>query len=128
MSWLPNWLTGYDEDNVAAGNDATEKLRALNAKKNAENPEVFTDEWLAETERNLSDDYIDPNRAAEEIDGAFWEGWNEGADKIRNGIGSTINTAAGSAFRIVPWQVWVIGLGFAAWKLGLFKGLLKKSA
>ena len=127
MSWLTSlFLSDEDRANIDAGNAATEKLRILNAKKNAENPSVYTDEWLAETERNLADDPI--TDADAQVTGAFWEGWNEGADSIRNGVGSTINTATGSLFKIVPWQVWLLALAFGAWKLGLFKGLLKKSA
>ena len=126
MSFLTNlFLSAEDRANIEAGNAATEKLRALNAKKHADNPEVFDDAWLAETEANLSNDYVNP---AEEVDGAFWEGWNEGADSIRNGLGATINTAVGTPFKLIPWQIWLAAAVFAAFKLGLFKGLLKRSA
>lgn len=124
--WFTNlFLSDEEQANIDAGNAATEKLRALNAKKHADNPEVFDDAWLAETERNLADDYIDAPR---EVEGAFWEGWNEGADKIRNGIGSTINTAVGTPFKLIPWQVWLALALWGAWKLGLLKSLLKNRA
>ena len=42
MSFLTNlFLSAEDRANIDAGNAATEKLRALNAKKHADNPEVF---------------------------------------------------------------------------------------
>lgn len=86
----------------------------------------FADEWAAQVAANYAaQDATDPDAA---IAGAFWEGWNEGTDRVRNGIGGTINTAIGTPLRLIPWQIWLAAAVFAAYKLGLFKGLLKKTA
>lgn len=39
----------------------------------------------------------------------FVEGLNDGARGIRNFIGSSINRVTGLGFKLIPWQVYVIG-------------------
>jgi hypothetical protein len=130
MSWLPDWITGFDRDNYEAGQRADAALQVLNQKKALQYEDdygaEFADEWRAETAKNMAISDRQLANPDEQIEGAFWEGWNEGGDAIRNGIGSTINTTTGSIFRLIPWQVWLAGAAYGAFKLGLFKGLLKK--
>jgi hypothetical protein len=130
MSWLPDWLTGFDRDNYEAGQRADAALAALNAAKATQYQDTYGDafaaEWLAETKRNQEISNEQLTNPDAQITGAFWEGWNEGAEKIRNGIGDTVNTGVGSIFRLIPWQLWLAGAVYGAWRLGLFKGLLKK--
>lgn len=42
----------------------------------------------------------------------FAQGWEEGAASIRKAVGETINTTAGTVWKMIPWQLWAI-LGVA---------------
>lgn len=46
----------------------------------------------------------------QEVNTAFGTGFQEGADNVRTTIGGTINGTVGQVFRLIPWQVWVLGI------------------
>lgn len=122
MSWLiPDWVTGFDRENYEAGLEADRKNLELQRKLNAAGK--VTDDDLAISEgRYLESVSYDPD---EEIETAFGEGIDEGADNIRGGLTSTINTVIGTPLKLIPWQVWLAAALYGAWRLGLLDGLLK---
>lgn len=50
------------------------------------------------------------------------EGLNNIADGISNTIDSTAQTTAGFFFKAIPWWVWLGGLAYVAFRLGLLDG------
>jgi hypothetical protein len=109
MSWIPNWILGTDpEDDEARGRAADDANAALNKRMH---------------EQGLDRGRIED--ASAEIDQAFLEGLDDGAENIRNTVGGTINTVVGTPLKLIPWQVWLAAALYAAFRLGLFDGLLK---
>jgi len=120
MAFL-DFFTGIDSEEEQARQDKLDAaLRAENEKDRAK----YGEDWFAQASAHVDQGAI-PDVAGE-VDDAFWDGWQDGADNIRNGIGSTINTVTGSAFSVIPWQVWLAGAAYIAWQMGAFKGLLAK--
>ena len=123
MSWLPDWLTGHDADNYEAGLEADRKNRALT--DDLHNRGLITDADYA-----VANGHYDEAAAYDpgaEIDAAFMEGLDDGADNIRGGLTSTLNTVIGTPLKLIPWQVWVGAAGYVAWRLGVFDGILKRA-
>jgi hypothetical protein len=124
MSWLPNWILGVDEDPAeterrgAAGDDAN---AALNA-------QLHDQGLLSDSDYRITQAHIDQGRLVNvdsQINAAFWEGVDDGAANIRGAVGSTINTAIGTPLKLIPWQLWVAGALYLAFRLGLLDGILK---
>jgi hypothetical protein len=121
MNWLPNWLTGYDEEAAAAGRKADEQNKAIT--ENLHDRGLISDEDYKVAQGHYSDAAAYDDRAA--IDAAALEGLNDGADNIRGGFTTTINTLIATPLRLIPWQVWLAAAIYGAFRLGLFDGLLK---
>lgn len=122
MSWLlPNWITGYDEENYAAGKEAGKKNAQITRDLQARDLITEDNARIAALHYADSDAY-DPEA---DIEGEFGKGIDEGAANIRNGVGATINAVAITPLKLIPWQLWLIGLVLAAWKLGLLDGVFK---
>lgn len=114
-------FTGIDSEAEQERSDRLDaELRALNERDRLKRGE----DWFAQAQAHVDGGAI--NDVSGEVNDAFWEGWDEGADNIRNTVGGTINTVTGSAFSVIPWQLW-LGAGlWLAWHFGLFKSFLKK--
>ena len=131
MSWyLPDFLTGKDSANEAAGAAADAKRKELNAAKRAERGEA----WYAETVANdvKSEGIADgTGRTSDEfIADGFAEGFDDGVTSIRDTIGSAVSTL--NPLRLIPWNVWLIGgvilffyMGGGTSLLGSLKGKSK---
>lgn len=110
MSWLPDWLTGYDAENAARAAEADRELRALNQDRYGV-PYVN------------ADDYQGDAAARDSIDQAFVSGLDDGRQNTNNFLWG----ALGQIFKSVPTVVW-IGLAVAvfAW-MGGFTWLAKQT-
>jgi len=120
MAFL-DFFTGIDSEEEQARQDKLDAaLRAENEKDRAK----YGEDWFAQASAHVDQGAI-PDVAGE-VDDAFWDGWNDGADNIRKGVGSTIDTVVGTPLKLIPWQLWVAGALYLGWQLGAFKGLLAK--
>ena len=101
MSWLPDWLTGFDRENYERGLEAERKSQELN--KGLLERGLIDEQTFRESEANFArDDNFDPDA---EINAGFVEGLNEGVNNVRGTIGSVVSFP----FRLIPWQLWAIG-------------------
>lgn len=100
QSWLPDWVTGLDRENVAAGEAAANKVAILNAAEN------YGPAYDAAVALNASRSQI--GDVDTEINNATSEGFNDGVRNVRGTIGNVVSVP----FRIIPWQLYVIGAVF----------------
>jgi len=122
MSWIPNWILGTDPDeDERRGRAADDANAALN--KQMHDQGLLTDNEYAQARANIERGRI--NDAGAEIDQAFLEGLDDGADNVRGVFTGTINTVVGTPLKLIPWQVWLAGGLYLGWRLGFFDGLLK---
>ena len=64
-----------------------------------------------------------------EVDAAFKEGLDEGYANVTGAIKSTLKAPFQFGWDIIPWQLWVVALGFGFFYLGGFamlRGILSK--
>lgn len=123
MSWLPDWLTGFDRENYDAGVEADRKNRAIT--EDLHNRQLISDKEYQDAVDNY--DEAAAYNPDQEIGDAFNQGLDEGATNIRNAVGGTVNTLVGTPLKLIPWQLWLAGGLYLAWRLGAFSGLLKRS-
>lgn len=122
MSFLPDWVTGFDRENSEAGLEADRRNAELT--EDLRRRQLISDQEARESQQRINDSLsYDPDDAIGE---AFGEGFDDGADNIRGAVGSTINAAVGTPLKLIPWQLWIALALYGAWKLGLFKTLLSK--
>lgn len=88
------------------GDDLDAKLAEINARDYGPGGKYYTPHIYSQSQRNLETSRTGNIDA--EIQEAFGEGVDEGAANIRGTIGGTVNASA-KLFKIIPWQVWVIG-------------------
>ncbi len=115
MSWLPNWLTGYDEDNAIRAAAADSELRRLNDEAIANGR--YTQDQIDAIQRDYqTQEVFDPNLQTQSIDQAFVSGLDEG----RNAVKSFFNGFVWQFLKSIPFVVW-IGLAVAlfVWLGGL---------
>ena len=121
MGWLSRTFYGVDLDEEQLRQDRLDaELAALNERKRAERPDIYSDDWYEEAENNRRASYIS------DVDGEVRDAFNtevtERAANFRDFAGDAVN----APFKLIPWQVWLAAAVFAAWKFGLFKGILKR--
>jgi len=109
LGTIEGWFTGVDI------NAEQQKANTLDAELARINEEAYQrghidDSVYQQTRQHIDQQTADSQDYAGQVGTAFGEGIQEGAANIRRGIGATINSIVGTAFRIVPWQLWVIGL------------------
>lgn len=122
MSWLPDWLTGFDRENYERGKAADAQNRQL-TEELLEQGRIGQFEYKQAMAHYDAADAEDPDA---EIDSAFNEELNDRTAAVRNFASGGINAIFKSVFGTIPWQVW-IGVGlYVAWRLGLLKGIFGK--
>lgn len=92
---LLSWITGFDKENAQRAAEADAKLRELNQAR-------YGVDYVNR------DDYVSIQTAEQQIGGAFVEGWQDGRNNIRTGIGATINGLFKNTFGLIPWQIWLL--------------------
>lgn len=101
MSWLPDWITGYDAANAERAAQADKILQEQNAQIYADNPDAAA---------TAAKDYgsqgeISPDAQRAQIDQAFNQGLKDSYTSTKQGIAGFFS----GAFGLVPWKVWLIG-------------------
>lgn len=122
MAFL-DFFTGVDSEQVQADLDRTdaalERLNKEKASRLAEQQgQEAADKYYAEFQKHQDDSYIAD--VEQEVNNAFHEGLEEGADNIRGGIGKTVGAVLKAPFQLVPW--WIL-LGAAVAAFIYFGGL-----
>ena len=128
MSWLPDWITGFDADNAARAAAADAELRRLNqAKRDAG---IYDDaQWAAITEDYAGQLPFDPNAQRQDIQVTFTTAATDNAKRIRDGFKNLVNGAVWEALKTIPVSVWIIAaIALFFWLGGakLLKGSLAK--
>ena len=114
MPWyLPDFVTGHDEENYQAGLEADRKRQALNAAKHAERGDAWYSSTLENDKRSAGIADGSGRSPEEFISEGFSEGIDDGARDIRNGVGNAINAVALTPLKLIPWNLWLI-LGVVA--------------
>ena len=122
MSWLPDWLTGFDREAYEEGRRADERNRAIT--DNLHDRGLISDDDYAVAQQHYDD--AAAYNPDQDIANAFGEGLDEGASNIRAFGGNLVNTVVGTPLKIIPWQLWVAGGLYLAWRAGLLKNILPK--
>lgn len=123
MGLFSKWFYGVDIDEEQERADRLDaELAALNKKRLAD--AKYDREQFEAAERNRL------RGATPDIDGdvqaAFRDGLDEGATNIRNFLAKPLELLPVLP-KIIPWQLWLAGALYLAWRLGAFKGLLKRA-
>lgn len=120
MGWIHGLLLGSDpEADMARAAEAERQLAALNESRRAERGE----DWFEQTQRNLDADNTEIT-GLDDVHESFEEGFQDGVQNIRGAVGSAVSLP----FRLVPWQLWVVGGVALFLYMGggvLLKGILK---
>ena len=116
MSWLPDWITGYDSENAAKGAAADAKLQQMNADA------VASGRYSQATADQIQLDFQNQfNTDPSTINTAFDEGWQEGRQNVSDAIKGTLNRIVADPLRAVigglPWWLWALALGALAFYL-----------
>ena len=108
-----------DEETIAASNETDRKLDELNKKKRDAGgiTEIEYRERLARLTNNAFPDFVtDTGEIGQLFEQpgtnpslGFGEGLKEGAGNIRKTVSNAINESVGFTFKLVPWQVWIVG-------------------
>lgn len=132
MSWLPDWLTGYDAENAARGARADAELNRM-AQEDYLTPggRYYSEENAAAVRRNYETDaYLNDAQAHEAIDQAFDEGWQEGRQNVSNTITGALNRIIADPLRAIigglPWWLWLAAALFVFGYFGGFGWLKRK--
>lgn len=122
MSWYQKVLYGVDlDEEQAKQNELDAQLKKMN------DDALAAGKWDNATYQAAEQHRVDSqiNDVQGEVDKAFNSGLQDGIDNIRGGIGKTINFP----FRLIPWQVYVIGAVFLFFYMGgaeLLRGSLTR--
>ena len=104
MSWIPDWITGYDAENAARARAADDEIRRMNAAKIASGE--YTAAQAAAIQKDFSTDasFATDEAARQTIDQQFAEG---AADGLKN-VKSAVNSTALGFLGAIPAAVWII--------------------
>ena len=126
MSFL-SWLF-QDKENAARGAAADAELRRIKDERIASG--YWTPEQIEAVNRSYETDaFLNDDQAQAAIGEAFAEGWQDGRRNVSATISGTLNRIVFDPVRAVvggvPWWLWLVGLAFALWYFGLWRGLSK---
>lgn len=114
-------ILGIKDQSDRAGEDAEQKLAALNAKKNAARAKAGQTQVAYNNTPTIQQQLNDPSTS---VGGGFKEGLQDGARNIRQNVGGAINTVAKVGLGMIPWQIWLFAIVGGA--IYLNPGLLGK--
>ena len=153
MSWLPDWLTGYDAENAARAAAADAQLQKLNQADYERGGRIYNAvadaRGVAAAEQNLATVLANRDREIngtddgsytgvggysedvqrEQIQTVFQDTLDVQAGKIIGGPFAAIGSFLKSIFKAVPWWVWLLGIvAVFVWLGGaaLLKGILAR--
>lgn len=130
MSWLPDWVTGFDADNAQRAADADAYLRADNERK-GRGTTLIQDKLAGKEGVEVHANTVEGQR--QEIDAAFEEGLQDGANNITgfvSGVFKFVGKAISAVLFGIPAWAWLLGIGAVWVYLGMpgLKALKKKLA
>lgn len=113
LSWLFT-----DKENAARGAAADAELRRIKDERIASG--YYSPEQVTAIQRSYETDaYLNEAQAQQAINGAFWEGWNDGRKNVSNAITGTLNRVVADPLRAIvggiPWWLWLVALGALVW-------------
>lgn len=126
MSWLPDWLTGYDAANAQRAAAADAELRRLNQQKidaGVYGPAV-ADQIAANYAAQDAQGGFSLDSQRNSIDQAFADGINDGRANTNSFLWGLVS----QILKSVPSVFWVALAVFLFWKFGGFKKLSAKFA
>ena len=90
----------------------------------------WTPEQIEAVNRSYETDaFLNDDQAQAAIGEAFAESWQDGRRNVSATISGTLNRIVFDPVRAVvggvPWWLWLVGLAFALWYFGLWRGLSK---
>lgn len=114
--WGSLWdvVTGKE---AARGEDLNWRIQDLNAQK------VELGQWTQAQAAAADARLDDPSTYRTQVGEAFVEGAAEGLAAEQAAVRGTATGLLSGTLGFIPWWVWVGGLGYAAWYLGLLSGL-----
>jgi hypothetical protein len=122
MGLFSKFFYGVDIDEEQARADKLDAdLKALNAKRLAD--AKWDQDQFDQAERNRIAGQT-PDISGD-VNAAFKDGLNDGAKNIRDFIAKPLELLPVLP-KIIPWQVWLAVAIYVAWRLGAFKGVLKR--
>lgn len=114
MSWLPDWITGYDSANAQRAAAADAELRTLNTQR----AQTLGEEWAALVEQDYArQEPIDEASQRAAIDQAFNQGIEEGRSNITSFITGAFNFVGKTLAAVIagiPLWVWLLA-GVGLW-------------
>ena len=105
MSWLPDWLTGYDAANAAAVNERQAELARREAEARANGNTPLADYYGRGQGQGAS---VADDRAA--IDETFGQAVKDNASALSQGINDTLSFSVRKILGAVPWWLWLAGV------------------
>lgn len=121
MSWLPDWVTGFDREAYEAGLEA-DKRNAEITEGLRERGRMSEEDYQVASEHYADAAAYDPDKAINE---ATAEGFQDGIRNVRGTLGDILSVP----FKLIPPIGWVIIAGVAFWYMGgalFLKGSLKR--
>lgn len=104
MGLFQKWIYGVDLDEEQARQNELDAALARENKRDLD-AGVWDQATFDRAEANRIGSRIEDVHG--QVNAAFREGLNDGVDNVRGAIGSTISFP----FRLIPWQLWLIGVG-----------------
>jgi len=128
MSWLPDWITGYDAENADRAAAADAELRRINQENRDRG--LYDDATWGKIQKDYETEVsFDPGQQRDSIDDAFKEGLDQGAGNISGFISGAFNFVGKALSAVVlgiPFWVWLLVAGALFWKLGGLNMLKRK--
>lgn len=128
MGWFSELVTGV---NLDAEKERARQLDGVVAQQNRSALErgVWTEEQYRQAEANRIGNVTEADDYYNQVASDFAQGAVEGAERITTTTRKGINTLTGgvltTAWRALPWWVWLLGIGYVAWQLGLTKRIFR---
>ncbi len=130
MSWLPDWLTGYDAENAAAADNANKQLQAMNAADYGPGGKYYSPEnWAAVQTQAESEMSYNPTDQRNEIQKSFSDKLAAQAAAIFGVPAGALGSVLWAILKAIPWWIWLVAAGaLFVWLGGLvrLKGVLAK--
>jgi len=130
MSWLPDWLTGYNAENADAAQAADAQLQAMNAADYGPGGKYYSPENWATVQSNAAKEIsYNPTDQRGAIQQTFSDKLAAQAAAIFGVPAGALGSVIWAILKAIPWWIW-LGMAFAlfVWLGGLvrLKGVLAK--
>lgn len=117
-----------DSDEVNRGRDLDARLAELNGRALEQN-KISEDEYLRRTDAISMNAFEHGGIFEQEgtdLAGGFAEGAKEGLANVQSTVKSTLANTVNFGAGLIPWQVWVLGALYVAFRMGLLDKIFKR--